>query len=147
MSEHNVATYLPMITKDGKLRASKPKDGNAAYIWRMVAFSVSTNPKHHCMPMTADFGVHIPDDYLPEAPSTWLEEQVASTLMRPSDIDFCMRQAGSVYEYHVRDWVRHARRRYFIKNVLDPIVNQIVDSVPVTQQTGTMRWARAFGVI
>ena len=68
MSEHNVATYLPMIMKNGNLRASKPKDG--------------------------------------------LE-----------------------------------RRDHFIRNVLDPIVKQIVDAVPVTQQAGTMRWARAFGVI
>lgn len=48
--------------KDGTLRASKPKvkaddpvTGKAAYVWRMVAFMTSTNPRHQCMPCTADF--------------------------------------------------------------------------------------------
>lgn len=62
----------------GCLRASKPKivytetderdeygsrmirttGGETAYIWRMVAFSVSPDSRHHCMPMTADFGLN-----------------------------------------------------------------------------------------
>jgi hypothetical protein len=69
-------------TRTGELRASKPtiakkvrvadpnsdygyrytyqtdeqrRQGEAAYIWRMVAFFVSKNPVHHCMPITADF--------------------------------------------------------------------------------------------
>jgi len=32
-----------------------PDAGRAAYIWRMVAFQISTNHRHHCMPCTADF--------------------------------------------------------------------------------------------
>jgi hypothetical protein len=32
--------------------------GETAYIWRMVAFSVSPDSRHHCMPMTADFGLN-----------------------------------------------------------------------------------------
>lgn len=27
--------------------------GMSAYVWRMVAFQVSPNPKHHCMPVMA----------------------------------------------------------------------------------------------
>jgi len=46
---------------NGHLRASKPRDGEAAYVWRMVAFQVSPKPIHHCMPMTADFA--LPDTY------------------------------------------------------------------------------------
>ena len=61
----------------GRLRASKPEverikvkdpdsytgydyqpvgiQGETAYVWRMVAFFASPDPKHHCMPCTADF--------------------------------------------------------------------------------------------
>lgn len=39
----------------GSLRSSKPKNGEAAYVWRMVAFQVSPISQHQCMPVTADF--------------------------------------------------------------------------------------------
>jgi hypothetical protein len=140
-------TYLPLITgKDGEIRASKPKDGNAAYVWRMVAFSVSTISRHHCMPVTADFDVVVPEEFCIAIPFEWLDEQVRRTERTPSDIEFCRREAGSVSAYHVARWHRYGRRKHFIKTVLDPIVNEIVDSVPVTRQAGTMRWARAYGV-
>lgn len=52
--------YAKLIVRpDGTLRASRPslKKGDdircAAYVWRMVAFSISCDPKHHCMPCTA----------------------------------------------------------------------------------------------
>jgi len=45
-----------------QLRASKPKvdrrdpeSGKAAYVWRMVVFMVSPRPRHHCMPVCAEF--------------------------------------------------------------------------------------------
>jgi hypothetical protein len=58
-----------------RLRASKPQvtktkvpdekygyryepdavQGQVAYVWRMVAFAISPNPKHQCMPICADF--------------------------------------------------------------------------------------------
>ena len=68
--------YASLITIKGILRASKPTvkkikvpsekygyvyepvnpiDGCAAYVWRMVAFQVSPNPKHQCMPVCAEF--------------------------------------------------------------------------------------------
>jgi hypothetical protein len=51
------------IMNGDRLRASAPPvprpytadAGLAYYVWRMVAFSVSPNPQHHCMPVTADF--------------------------------------------------------------------------------------------
>ena len=46
-----------IIKKDGRLYASKPKKASAAgkYVWRMLVFSVSPKPQHHCMPVTADW--------------------------------------------------------------------------------------------
>lgn len=51
-----------VVKKNGQIRATKPKvdeskyvTGKAAYVWRMVAFLVSPNPVHQCMPMNADF--------------------------------------------------------------------------------------------
>jgi|GEM_PF-4563203 len=141
-------SFLPLITsKNGELRSTKPKDGNAAYVWRMVAFSLSTNPRHRCMPVTADFGVVVPDDFAVNPPGAWLDEQVERTERSQYDIDFCVGEAGSVPMYHIKRWLAHARREHFIKTALDPIVKEIVDSIPVTRQPGTMRWARAYGVV
>ena len=37
----------------GRLRASKPNDGDAAYVWRNVAFFISPVQAHQCMPVMA----------------------------------------------------------------------------------------------
>jgi len=53
----------------GCLRASAPNDpvrrptapqGDVKYVWRMVAFQVSRNPQHWCMPVCADFDIDSP---------------------------------------------------------------------------------------
>jgi hypothetical protein len=67
--------YAVAISNKGKLRASKPPieyrievrdgrkirepvvGGGEAYVWRMVAFSISPISSHHCMPRTADFDI------------------------------------------------------------------------------------------
>lgn len=52
----------------GKLRASKPKEGQAAYVWRMLAFYVSPVSQHQCMPITADWDMqnqHFPSPKFP----------------------------------------------------------------------------------
>lgn len=57
-----------VIKKDGTIRASKPKvtddplTGKAAYVWRMVCFSVSPKPAHHCMPVCANFDLPAYDE-------------------------------------------------------------------------------------
>jgi hypothetical protein len=55
--------------RGGRLRASKPTvdknepiTGKAAYVWRLVAFMVSTKSAHHCMPVTADFDLPAYDE-------------------------------------------------------------------------------------
>ncbi len=61
MGEANLRLAM-LCLNGGRLRQSKPEvkrgdveAGIAAYAWRMAAFQVSINPKHHCMPCTADF--------------------------------------------------------------------------------------------
>jgi len=56
------------ITNDGFLRASRPdidwdvpESGIAAYVWRMVVFTVSDDPKHQCLPVMAD--CYLPGKY------------------------------------------------------------------------------------
>lgn len=45
----------------GRLRASAPAPrGDVKYVWRMVAFQLSTNPQHWCMPVCADFDIDSP---------------------------------------------------------------------------------------
>lgn len=147
-------SFLSLIAdKAGELRASKPKDGNATYVWRMVAFSVSDKPRHHCMPVTADFGVTVPVDYLPEAPLEWLNAEVVRSSVHQHDADFCRSRSpdGTIRGYHAevvwKTFSTSGRQHHFVKNVLDPVVKELVDSVPLSQQGGTLRWARAYGVI
>ena len=115
--------YANRITKeDGTLRASKPpmsyrlvrnhrgnmvreydlQDASAAYVWRYVAFYVSPNPTHQCIPTMAYFD--LPFD-------------------EPSEADT------------------------YVKDVLNPIIDAIVDAVPVSQWHGVRRWGQAFGVV
>ena len=107
------------IIRSGKLRATKPSDPEAIYVWRLVAFMVSPNPAHHCMPCTHDFGVM---DIAPK-----IEK-------------FCKYRNKNVKETDM-DWVRNRCKE------LDAIVDKIVDSVRVENRHGVNRWAKAFGVI
>ena len=95
--------------KPGKLRAAKPKvkdsdpiTGKTAYIWRMVCFILSPNPKHHCMPMTADF-------------------------------DLPAFEGGR--------WSSVAARE--MSNVLKPLEDAIVNTIPKVEWYGINRWAKA----
>lgn len=81
MTEQEAAIFDIVVKKDSSIRASRPKTarmtvkvnddsffgytryyaneqerlmGEAAYVWRMVAFQVSKNHQHQCMPVMAD---------------------------------------------------------------------------------------------
>lgn len=63
LSPENYAIAEAIVTTQGRhkgcLRSSKPKNNSkAAYVWRMVAFQISPNPQHHCMPVCADFDLY-----------------------------------------------------------------------------------------
>lgn len=67
LSTEELALCAPIVASKGKnkgkLRASKPSEsGDAAYIWRMVAFQVSPIGAHHCLPMCADFDIQVPEN-------------------------------------------------------------------------------------
>jgi hypothetical protein len=55
LSADDFALVQAIVKRDGTLRASKPEKacGEAKYLWRMVAFAISPEPRHHCMPMMA----------------------------------------------------------------------------------------------
>lgn len=107
LSEREQKILDVVVKKDGTIRASKPTLtkklnpslwGEAAYVWRMVVFQVSRNPVHQCMPVTADWDIHLTTD---------------------------------------------ERRK--VTRVLDSLVDKIVNTVPVTQWHGILRWGRALG--
>jgi len=54
MSNDERELAVKILGRENRIRSSKPKDGEAAYLWRMVAFDISPKRQHHCMPMMAD---------------------------------------------------------------------------------------------
>jgi hypothetical protein len=69
LSEKDMEIVDLIVKKDGSIRSTKPKvdendhrTGKAAYIWRMIVFLVSPNPRHHCMPVTANFDLPAYDE-------------------------------------------------------------------------------------
>lgn len=61
--------FRMIIKRDGTLKSAKPCPtkkhpesdpmlGYARYVWRHVAFMVSSEPRHHCMPCTDTFDMH-----------------------------------------------------------------------------------------
>jgi hypothetical protein len=54
--EYTIETRPAAITGAmHKYRVPNKTQGEAAYVWRMVAFAISPKQQHQCMPMTADF--------------------------------------------------------------------------------------------
>lgn len=111
------------LNKD-KLRATKPdrkKDGEAAWVWRMVAFSISIKRQHHCMPVMADFD--LPDEFWPARTKgvgfddpTWAQKS------------------------------REAReKRVARKKELQAIADTMIETVPKQGWHGVNRWAHALG--
>jgi len=118
-----------------RLRASRPTKAKGAsqYIWRMIAFVISTNPQHHCIPIGADFYIndtdyaHRDDKYIPRAETEHDRETVA--------------------KWDAKTWERMhkgTQRRKYMSEELDPIVDLITESIPKSQWRGAHRWHKAF---
>lgn len=48
-------TYGQIVVKGRTLREPNAIQGKTAYVWRLVAFQLSSNPQHQCLPILADF--------------------------------------------------------------------------------------------
>jgi hypothetical protein len=118
-----------------RLRTSRPTKASGAtqYVWRMVAFIVSTNPQHHCMPVGADFYIkdsefaHRTDQYIPKL----LTENCQQTVDNWSAKTWDMMHRGE-------------QRRKYISEELEPIIEIIIDTIPKSQWRGAHRWHQAF---
>jgi hypothetical protein len=119
LSETELTIAEKIVSKGNKLRATKPTDGEAQYVWRLVCFMISPKPAHHCIPVTHDFGV---------------------MGIAPKVKKYCEYRKKDVEQTDF-DWVRNRCKE------LDVIVNKIVDNVKVSNRHGINRWAKAFGVI
>jgi hypothetical protein len=116
-SEKEIAEKI--VSKGNKLRASKPHEGEAHYVWRLVCFMISPKPAHHCIPCTHDFGVMD---------------------IAPKITKYCEYRKKEVQQPDF-DWVRKRCKE------LDVIVGKLVDNVKSEQRHGINRWAKAFGKI
>lgn len=117
-----------------RLRASRPTKAKGAsqYIWRMAAFIVSTNPQHHCMPIGADF--YINDDEFEHRTDKYIPKLVTPNCQNTVD------------NWDTKTWERmhkSEKRRNYIKQELDPIVDIIIDNIPKEQWRGAQRWKQA----
>lgn len=111
---------------EGLLRSSKPdpkRDGEAAYVWRMVAFQVSPHHAHHCMPMMAEFD--LPAEF-------WT---------RRSDC------AADTPEEQSRILLATSEKRKARIRELDLIVDAVVGTVPKDQWHGIHRWGQVLGAL
>jgi hypothetical protein len=142
--EHRSIVEAVLKGKTAQVRATKPADGRAAYVWRNVVFMVSRNSQHQCMPAMADFYLekehyaHRPERYEPRGES----ENDRATIAR-WDAEPGGREGG-------RTWLMMddgAKRRAYMKTELDPLVDLIVDSIPKNQWAGVYRWGRALGAL
>ena len=57
LTQEEIALAVQILKKNGSLYASKPgkANGEAKYLWRMVAFGISPVRQHHCIPVMAEF--------------------------------------------------------------------------------------------
>jgi hypothetical protein len=128
LSQEQKEIVSAITGQQSRLRSSKPKiNGLAMYVWRMVAFQVSPNSQHHCMPMTADFDLG--NEYWPQGFPTY------SDFNDPNRVKTA---------YEIESDNAHNKRKAKIAE-LDVLVNIIVNSVPKEQWYGVSRWGRALG--
>lgn len=111
---------MKIVGKDRRLRATKPKgDGSAVYVWRMVSFMISTNPRMWCMPCTHDFQLM---DEAPLVPHPYAEKSEVFKGRMTCDMN----------------WVRSRTKE------LDLLVDEICNIVPKSEWYGLKRWAKVF---
>jgi hypothetical protein len=117
---------IDIVVLKGKVRKSKPNDlkscvmGDAAYVWRNVAFILGISSQAKCIPVMADCYI-------------WDSEDAQIVRISYSDPNF------DEFMKPIRE-ARKARMKE-----LDKIVDEIVDSFPKSQWRGIHVWANALG--
>jgi hypothetical protein len=135
LSVNDMDIVSKVVAKRGgvnRLRASKPADGPAAYVWRMVAFIVSPHSQHHCMPVGADFYVNKTDYAHRTDKFVWSCET-------QNDKDY----VANLTPDRIAMMNNSECRRQYMKQELDPIVDKIIDTIPKEQWRGAQRWKQA----
>jgi hypothetical protein len=105
----------------GRVKTSAPPYGEVYYVWRMVRFFASPDPRASCMPVCAD--VNVGPSYTPHARDcrNWSS---------------CT--CGATEANAAANSARHTRLKE-----LDAIVNEILSVIPPHLQYGLRRWDRA----
>jgi len=50
-----------IMGRGGHVRSAKPKNGEAAYVWRILLFTIGKRNQDWCMPVCADFDIPVKD--------------------------------------------------------------------------------------
>lgn len=115
----------------GKLRHNKPQgDGEAAWVWRHLAFYVSPLSKHHCSPVMADLDI-----------GPWgrsFEDMEGST--STEKLEAWKKWLSS--DERMKELHDCSEKRQVRKKELQVIVDRLMESVPKTQWHGVARWHR-----
>ena len=63
LDEWELGIAKGILKRDGTLYKSRPKNapGETQYVWRMVAFFISPEARHQCIPASAEF--YLPDQF------------------------------------------------------------------------------------
>lgn len=129
----------------GRIKTSRPDGNEAYYVWRMVRFYASPDPKASCMPMAAM-------DSLPTNSADHANTcKRAYAYWRGTGIELVGDQmwtpeGGYRHEcscdHAERDAAAKANRAATAAR-LDALVDEIVATVPGSKQYGLRRWSRA----
>lgn len=135
LSVNDMEIVSKVVAKRGgimRLRASKPADGPAAYVWRMICFIASPHSQHHCMPVGADF-------YINDADYAHRADKYVFRLETQEDQDYVAKLTPDRIAMLNKSECRHQ----YMKQELDPIVDAVLDTIPKNEWRGAKRWQQA----
>jgi len=131
----------------GRVKTSRPKDDTDYYVWRMVRFYASPDPKASCLPIAAGFAVdktrfeHTPP--CGRSTKSYPSIDVAYTRnvgMFNSEGNYRMECTCGTEEKQQAENIRYKAEMAR----LDGIVGRILAVIPAKEQYGMRRWGRAF---
>jgi hypothetical protein len=130
----------------GRVMTNRPKDNEAYYVWRMVRFYASPDPRASCMPMAAAYA--LPHDRHDHAGtcgrSTTFYASIEAAYTRGTGIyddhgNFRLAcTCGATERQATADAAAKAEQAR-----LDAVVTRILATIPLRQQYGLRRWTHA----